>query len=127
MIADVWSYSYKRTFKEAIIFYIAHFVIVVMAAGLLAGIIGLVAGRSGDFRFGVRVGSIITIMASLTISFTIAYKKRRLGSFWCVVLILMSGLLAYIGAGLLGLIPAAYLSSLKGKGEVINHSTSNPI
>lgn len=113
MFKKLTDFSYKRTKVQALGFYIAYFVLTVIVSGLVGGILGLVIPNP-SFESGVRIGTFIAIIFSVGLSFFVL-KKKRLQDFKLIVITILSGVLALFGGGLLGLIPAAYLSTLSKK------------
>ncbi|MCH7640638.1 hypothetical protein IID22_00345 [Patescibacteria group bacterium] len=75
--------------------------------GVLAGL----ALGEASYEIGFRYGNILAILVTLGLSFTILSKKNLLSSFGYILLALFSGILAFLGGGLLGLIPVAYLTT----------------
>jgi len=110
MFRNLTDFSYKRTGKEALGFYIGYLVFIVVVGAILGGVLGLVLGEE-SFEIGLRVGNILAILATLALSFLILSKKKMMNNFGLILLALLSGLLAFIGGGLLGLIPTAYLTT----------------
>lgn len=110
MFKNLTDFSYKRSKKEAVGFYLGYLVVIVLVAGLLGGVIGLAFGDKG-VEAGLRFGNIIAIVVSLGLSFAILSKKKLMSNFGLILVALASGVFAFFGGGLLGLIPAAYLST----------------
>ena len=110
MFKNLTDFSYKRSTKEAVGFYLAYLFLIVILGALLGGIIGLLIGQEG-IDVGTRFGSILAILTCLGISFAILSKKNLLKNFGLILVALLSGILAFAGGGILGLIPVAYLSS----------------
>ncbi len=110
MFKKLTDFSYKRSGKEALGFYVAYLVLIIISAGLLGGVIGLILGEEG-ITLGMRVGNLIAVFMCLAISFVLLSKKRETGNFGFILLALLSGILAFLGGGILGLIPAAYIST----------------
>ncbi|MEK9180762.1 MAG: hypothetical protein AAB871_00835, partial [Patescibacteria group bacterium] len=67
------------------------------------------------YNLGVRVGQIVAIICSLILGFTILKSKELLSNFLYILLVLLAAVLAYFGGALLGLLPIAYLTTLKSK------------
>lgn len=110
MFSNLTNLSVKRTAKQAIGFYIAYLILIALAGGLIGGLISLVTGK-GDFDTGLVMGTYAAVVFSVVISFIIIYKKNLLGNYLYLILVILSGILALGGGGLLGLIPAAYLTT----------------
>lgn len=112
MFKNLTKFKVKRNLKEAIGFYIAYLVFVVLVSVVAATLAGMVTGND-NFEFGVRIGTMVAILTSLALSFAILKERNLQNNFVYVLLALVAGVLAYFGGGLLGLIPVAYLSTRK--------------
>lgn len=110
MFKNLINFSYKRSKKEAIGFYLAYLLLVIVSSMLFNSMTVLIVNNN-SFEFGLRLGTITAIVASVLISCLILYKKNLFGNFAYIILALLSGVLAYFGGGLLGLLPAAYFST----------------
>jgi len=112
MFKNLTDFAYKRNRKEALGFYLGYLILIVVVGALAGALFGLASGQE-NFELGLRIGNIIGILASLGLSFAVLSKKGLMNNFGLLLLALLSGLLAFIGGGLLGLIPAAYLTTKK--------------
>jgi len=110
MFKKLMEFKYKRTTKEALGFYLSYLLLIVIVGALIGGIMGLVAGES-SIEFGMRFGGLVAVIISLVLSFLILSKKKLTKNFGMILVALLSGVLAFFGGGLLGLIPVAYLST----------------
>ena len=110
MFKKLTNLAYKRSRKEALGFYLGYLILIVVVGALAGGLFGLASGQE-NFELGLRIGNIIGILASLGLSFAVLSKKGLMNNFGLLLLALLSGLLAFIGGGLLGLIPASYLTT----------------
>ena len=110
MFKNLTDFAYKRSGKEALGFYLGYLILIVVVGALAGGLFGLASGQE-NFELGLRIGNIIGILASLGLSFAVLSKKGLMNNFGLLLLALLSGLLAFIGGGLLGLIPASYLTT----------------
>ncbi len=111
MFNNLINFAYKRNTKEAVGFYIAYLVLIILTAVLLAGVLGSVTGNSDNFNFGVRIGGITAAVACFVLSMMIVKSKKLTVNFLYIALVLLSGILALFGGALIGLIPTAYLST----------------
>ena len=125
MFKDLLVLEKQRTGKEAFGFYLAYFLVV----GLLFGIIlefifGASGGASGfaegfeqgfeeGFEQGQAVGAYFYSVLSLALSALILFRKGHLKSFGFVLIGLSSGVLALFLVAFLGLVPTAYLTTIK--------------
>ncbi len=103
----------KRTGKQALGFYLAYLLLFMVVGGLLGGVAGLsgVNSGSGGFDTGMRLGVTVSVILSLGLSILILRAKKKQNSFGLILIALLSGLLAILGGGLLGLIPVAFLTT----------------
>lgn len=108
MFKNLTNFGYQRSVKDAIGFYIAYLVLIIMIGALFGGILG--AATQID-NVGLGAGTIVAVIVSLTLSFLILKRKKSLGKFSFIALALLSGLLAIFLGGLAGLIPVAYLTT----------------
>lgn len=116
MFKHLTNFGYKRNAKEAIGFYIAYLILIIMAAFLLGSALGIVMGAFYGFNFGLiglKVGNVIAIIITVVTAFLILKEKKLLSNFGYILLVLLSGILAvYLGC-LGGLIPVAFLTTRK--------------
>ncbi len=113
MFSQLTNFAFQRKGWQVFGFYLAWLFLIIISSALIGGLLALLMGEgfSNNFSLGLRLGAGIAILASLTLSFLISKKKGLLGTFKNIVLIIVSGLLAALGGGLLGLIIPAFLSS----------------
>jgi len=111
MFNNLTNFGYQRSAKEAVGFYIAYLVLFLFAGVILTVVGALITSPNNPFEFGVLIGSIVASISSLGVSFLILKEKKLLGNFGCILLFLLSGLLAFFVGGIVGLIPAAYLTT----------------
>jgi uncharacterized membrane protein len=117
MFNKLTDFSYKRSAMEALGFYIAYFILIVIGAGVLGGVVGaMVQNTDTAYDLGIRVGTIVAVISSITISFLILKGKNLSDNLGFLILALLSGAIAIFVGALGGLIPAAYLTTRpKGK------------
>ena len=115
MFKHLMVFGYKRSNKEAVGFYVAWLVFIVILSALAGGITGGFLPPEDTFQdgfhVGLRVGGYIAVAAVLVITFMIVRDKKILTNFSSIILLLLSGVLAFIGGGILGLIIPAYLTT----------------
>lgn len=111
MFKNLFNFAYKRSLVEAVGFYLAHLILIILIGGLLAALLAFPLGRIDDFNFGLKVGTAFATLYILVISALVIKNKGLLGDFDYVVMIFISGVLAFLGGGLLGLIPIAFLTT----------------
>ncbi len=110
MFKNLTNFSYDRNVKGAIGFYLAYLLLTIILGTLIATVLGLIFNRT-SFGFGLRIGTFTAIVVSVGLSFMIIKRKNLTSNFVYILLALLSGLLALLGGGVLGLIPTAYLST----------------
>jgi asparagine N-glycosylation enzyme membrane subunit Stt3 len=110
MFTNLTDYKRKRKVKEAIGFYIAHFIVLLLLIMGLTFFLALITGNNkSDFAF--KTGNALAILLSLIYSFLILKEKKLTGKFSYLLIAVASGVLAAFGGLFLGLIPAAYLTT----------------
>ena len=120
MFKDLLVFEKQRTGKEAFGFFLAY----LLFSGLLVGIItsffstsvapsGFAEGFEQGLEEGQAVGAYFYSVLSLALSALILFRKGHLKSFGFVLIGLSSGVLAWFFAPLLGLVPTAYLTTIK--------------
>lgn len=97
---NLGNYCYKRNWKEAIVFYLVHLLIVLVIAGVFGGLVGLVfAIKSPEITR--TVGSVIGLMYALTFYIGICYQKRLYSLFYIllgIVAIVVNLLFGVVGS-----------------------------
>jgi len=118
MFKKLTDFSYTRSGKEALGFYLAYFVFAILASMVVSGIFSiLVPIRFGEAYYtGVRVGTFVSVLSSLTIAYLIVVKKNLSNNFGYILLTLLAGVSAFLGGGLLGMIIPALLTTKGTKG-----------
>ena len=120
MFKDLLVFEKQRTGKEAFGFFLAY----LLFSGLLVGIItsffstsvapsGFAEGFEEGFEQGQAVGANFYSVVSLALSALILFRKGHLKSFGFVLIGLSSGVLALFLVAFLGLVPTAYLTTIK--------------
>ncbi|MFH1857549.1 MAG: hypothetical protein ABH845_01410 [Candidatus Omnitrophota bacterium] len=110
MFKNLFDFGFKRNAKGAFGFYVAYLILTVVASALLGALIGLLFGTE-NFNVALRIGTTFSVAVVLTLSFLILAKKKLIGHLGYLLLALSSGVLAYFGGGLLGLIPVSFLTT----------------
>jgi cytochrome c biogenesis factor len=108
--------SYKRSSKQAVGFYIFYFFIFMMLAALFTGTLSIVLHKTDDI-FKFKASLFFAIVSSFGLAVAVVYKKKQQDNTMYVLLTIIAALLALFGAGLMGLIPAAYLSTKPSKSK----------
>jgi hypothetical protein len=111
MFKDLMSFEMVRTPVQALGFYIAYLLIGILIGALLGGVGATVMGATGSnaAAVGLQWGAISAIAYSFVIGAVIVVKKKLgLGYY---ALFLLGAVLAIFGGGILGLLPAAFLTT----------------
>lgn len=114
MFVKLTDFKRKRTGREAFGFYLAYLVLIVLAAAIAGGLFGAAAGGSNRdlaYETGQNMGTIVAVAVCLYLSFTVLTQKKLTKNFGFILVGLLSGLLAVLGGGALGLIPVAFLTT----------------
>ena len=114
MFKKLTDFKYHRKTNEAIGFYLAYLLFVIVASGALGAFAGTFMGNGhGAYRQGLRIGTMIAMLTSCGLSFTILHYKKRLNNLGYIILACLSLLLASLGGAVLGLIIPAYFTTRK--------------
>ena len=100
----------KRNLISAIGFYTIHLFILIIFS-ILGFLIIKNAFSLDQFVIGIEVGKISAIFYSVSLSILILYKKKLFKNPVLVIIGVSPFLLAYYGGGILGLLPASFLST----------------
>jgi hypothetical protein len=113
MFTNLFDFSFTRTTKQAIGFYIVWLVMLAIGSSLVSAaaspLLGAKTFKSG-FSEGVRIGQSFIIIADTILAFWIL-KSKNAFSLGNIVLAFLAGGLSILGGGLLGIIPIAYLTT----------------
>ena len=104
---DLFAFEKERNAKEALGFYLAYLVLIMVSAFLIGAALML------DVEDGIIAGTLFAIVACTALSFIVLYKKNQLKNYGLVLIALSSGICASLFGALLGLIPVSYLTTKK--------------
>ena len=116
MFKDLLLFEKERTPKEALGFYLAYLLLIALLGGLLSYLVvphDPSMTFAEGFQAGAAVGQYNAVISCLALSFIILYKKKKLQSFGLVLIGVLSGTCAIFLGGFLGLVPTAYLTTIK--------------
>ena len=116
MFKDLLLFEKERTPKEALGFYLAYLLLTALLGGLTSFLLVPYDPSMGfldEFQASAAVGQNTAVIFCLALSFMILYKKKKLQSFGLVLIGVLSGFCAIFLGGLLGLVPTAYLTTIK--------------
>ncbi len=103
--------GYTRSGKESLGFYLAYLLVIIIIGTLASAVFGNFVHPHHAFYTGAKIGTLTAIIICITLSYLIIGQKKLTGKFSYILLTLLSGILAMIGGGILGLIVPAYLST----------------
>jgi len=76
MFKNLTSFGYQRSTKEAIGFYMAYIVLILIVGAVSAGTLGVAMQQNDSIDFGLRVGRVVAVIVSSGISFLILKEKQ---------------------------------------------------
>ena len=106
MFDDLFSFNKERLPLQALGFYIVFLII----GAVLGGVVGLIFGK--DFESALFAGQVFAPIYSLILGYLALSQKDQLSSVYAALLLVIAILAIFSGA-LGGLIPVAYLSTIK--------------
>lgn len=117
MFSHIFSLRHRRNLSQAIGFYVVY-VLLFLFVGSILGTLGILSAPPIDFsdvlrdpRLLLNAVAVASIVYSLVLAFGIIEKKGLLHRMDLVAFALLSGVFAILGGILLGLVPAAYLTT----------------
>lgn len=116
MFKDLTNLGLKRTATQAIGFYLAYFLLILIVGFILGGIGGAFMGDNENaFNIGANLGIVISIIITLILGFLILREKKLLNSYGYILIVLISAAIALFAGALGGLILIAYLTTRQSK------------
>lgn len=121
MFNELTNFAFARSTKEAFGFYLAYFLLIVVSAGVLSGIAGILFFPDIDpeqgFELGQRIGAVVALISCMFLSMHVLRSKKLSNNFSSYIFFAATAALAFLGGALLGMIPVAYLTTKKSAGE----------
>ena len=114
MFKNLLDFGVERSGKEAFGFFLAYLLLASILGALIGGTFGLITGDD-SFEVGVQIGNVISIFYCIGLAIAVGHFKGLFFSFSNILLVITSGLLAVFLGALGGLIPVAYLSTVKNE------------
>lgn len=114
MFKHLSDFGYVRNVKEAIGFYLAWF-LVILVAGVTIGftvVLLFIDSVDAGYDVGVKIGTLTAIVIASALTVMVA-RTRNLPVLWLILATALTIGLAGVGGSLLGLIVSAYLSTRK--------------
>lgn len=116
MFKHLTDFSYKRNWKEAIGFYLAYFVSIVIVA-FLGGVLFAIVSSVTAFSSDSRLGTIIAVLFCFAISCLVLVQRKLYKNFGYVILTLVSAILAAFAGAILGMIIPAFMTTRGASAE----------
>lgn len=113
MFRHLTDFGYRRGGLEAVGFYLAYLLLVILLSAVMGGVAG-VASPSNGFEAGVRIGTVIAMIVSLSLSFAVLTRRGLSRHPGYLVLALASAAGAWFLGGLLGVLVPAFLTTRSG-------------
>jgi len=110
MFKDLFKLEKQRTAKEALGYYIACLLLIVISSVVIALVFGFVLGASADLVF--RLSWFAAVIICPLLSYKILSKKNLKMNTLYIVICISSGIGALWLGGFLGFIPVAYLTTV---------------
>jgi len=109
------NFSYQRSTKEAIGFYLAYLLLIILVSvGIsIPASLFLTGSEAEAYNAGILIGTITAISFSMGTAALFIKNKKLSKNIGLVLLVPLAGILALLAGGVGGLIPAAYLSTRK--------------
>ena len=119
MFKNLFNLKFKRNVKEAFGFYLVYLFLLIISMMLIALIVPSNASTYEEgFQEGLKIGAYGAIIICLVLPLVMLIQKKIFNASF--LLILLGGALAAVGGGLLGLIPAAIISTFNSKDEKVD-------
>ena len=110
MFKDLLFFEKVRTKKEALGFYLAYLLLII----LLSSLRGFFS-PTGSSEEAFQRGAFGAVISCLVLSFLVLYKKKLLNQFGLLLIAVLSGVAAIFGGALIGLPFVAYLTTRENK------------
>ncbi len=110
MLTKMTDFGKKRTWGQAIFFYIFYVITTLILSYVIAIFLALIINRL-DPEIGWKIGTITAIASSAIISLLILKTKKLMAHVGFLTLALLSALAAFLGGGILGFLIPAYLTT----------------
>lgn len=115
MFKNLANFGFKRNLMEVIGFFIAYNLIFTLCSMLISGLFAIITGVSPEEsrKAGVKMGTVVSVIAPLTLSLLILHRKKLLSHFGYFLLVFIGPAIALFGGGgILAMIPTSFLTML---------------
>jgi hypothetical protein len=115
MFTEILNFKFMRSWRQAIGWYLTFLLIGILISAIFGALFDSATGSIAErFSTGTQIGSKLIILYELVLALLIARGKGY--SALTIILGLLGALLAAFGGGVLGLLPLAYLTTIKAAG-----------
>jgi purine-cytosine permease-like protein len=114
MMENIFNLRDKKSWKGAIVFYFAFFLIAIAFSFIVGAAVGIGAGvedAEEGFALGMKIGQVAAIIIVFLLGIFILKKKDETTHFGLISIVLFATILSIFGGLLFGLIPLAYLTT----------------
>ncbi|MBU0978798.1 hypothetical protein KKF92_03170 [Patescibacteria group bacterium] len=113
MFKQLTDFGFQRNKKQALGFYLAYLLLIMLVGGVVAGVLfpSDVSTVEDGFAVGATIGAKVGPILVLAIAVLVLKGKNFFSKFNYIILSILAGLLSLFGGGLLGLIPIAYMTT----------------
>lgn len=105
--SELSNFEYQRSAKQAIGFYLAYLVFIIILAGAFGALLGVSGGSHGSVS--IVAGNLVAMILTGYLGFAIWRQKHLEPAM--LGLVALAVVLGLLGGGILGLIPVAYLTT----------------
>ena len=114
MFSNLAKFEIPRSRKEALGFYISYFILALIFGFIIGALAGILDPDNAQ-EAGFKAGSISSVIMCVFLAVLICSKKHLFSSFKAISLIAAAALLSVVSGALGGLIPVAYLTTIKSE------------
>ncbi len=111
MFAKLTTLGYKRTHLQALGFYIAYLLLLLVTTALVVGILGVIVGNESALGAGIQLGTLYPALFILALGVLILKKKGYTRRPLEVGLVLLAAAMTFYTNSLVSLIVISYLTT----------------
>lgn len=110
MFKNLTNFKYSRTFIEALGFFLAYLLLIMIISGLLGVAYYMLTGEKGGGKIGHITGIVLSFLMAI-----IVIKEKNMFGFSTILLLCLSVGISIIFSGLGGMIIPAYFTTIEPK------------
>ncbi len=113
MFKNLADFGFNRSTSQAVGFYFAYLLLLMLLAGLSAGILLSSDAMTAEegFQEGTVIGTKLAPIAVLVVAGLVLRGKNLYRDYKYILLTVLAGLVSILGGAILGLIPVAYMTT----------------